>query len=135
MTLIDELAAAFLERGDEVQCVVNRITGEVLYDADESLTGEPGIDWDDETSENLLPVPQISSPEAFELRLLFAKKQKPANQDLLKEILVGRKPFRHFKDAIQMLNIDQSWYNFEQAYATEKISEWLKKSEIKLDLL
>lgn len=135
MTLIDELAAAFLERGDEVQCMVNRITGEVLYDADESLTGEPGIDWDDETSENLLPVPQISSPEAFELRLLFAKTQKPENQDLLKEILVGRKPFRHFKDTVQALNIEQSWYKFEQAYAKERILEWLQDNEIELDLL
>ncbi|MBB5179921.1 hypothetical protein HNQ44_001345 [Planomicrobium koreense] len=135
MAVIDELADLFLYHSDDMQGVLNRITGEILFDGEEDFTGEPEIDWDVESAEHLLLIPQLTSPEAFDMMLLFAKAQKPANQTLLIEILGERKPFRHFKDTVQALNIEQSWYKFEQAYAKERISEWLKKNEIELDLL
>jgi hypothetical protein len=38
--------------------VLNKETGDIIMDAPESLTGEPGIDWDDESSADLLEIPK-----------------------------------------------------------------------------
>ena len=46
MDLIEELANEYLFQDDEMSSVLNRVTGEILMDAPESLTGEPEIDWE-----------------------------------------------------------------------------------------
>jgi len=97
MKLTEKLAEEFLYYTDEMQAVLDRVTGEILYDADESLTGEPGIDWDDETARNLVLVPQISSAEAFEVMQQFAEKQKRLDQEVLRKALEGKKPFGNLK--------------------------------------
>lgn len=130
MKLTEKLAEEFLYNTDEMQAVLDRVTGEILYDADESLTGEPGIDWDDETARNLVLVPQISSAEAFEVMQQFAEKQKQPNQEVLIKALEGKKPFRQFKDQILVLNLEESWHRFEQKYAKKRMTEWLEANEI-----
>ncbi|KOF09278.1 hypothetical protein AC739_15680 [Planococcus glaciei] len=130
MKLADKLAEEFLYYTDEMQAVLDRVTGEILYDVDETLIGEPGIDWDDEAAQNLVLIPQISSAEAFEVMQQFTKKQKRPDQDVLKEVLEGKKPFRHFKDQVLVLGLEESWHRFEQKYAKKRMTEWLEANEI-----
>lgn len=130
MKLTEKLAEEFLYYTDEMQAVLDRVTGEILYDVDESLTGEPGIDCDDENARNLVLVPQITSAEAFEVMQQFAKKQKWPDQEVLIKALEGKKPFRQFKDQILVLNLEESWHRFEQKYARKRMNEWLEANEI-----
>ncbi len=100
-------------------------------DAPESITGEPEIDWDDEdATENLLPVPQITSSEAYDSMVRFAEKQEPTTAEKLIDVLNRRKPFRNFKDKIIELGIDDEWYAFEQNDAKEAIIDWLNELDI-----
>lgn len=127
LDLIEELANEFLFSSDEMTSVLNRVSGEIMMDAPESLTGEPEIDWDDEEAENLIEIPQITTAEAFDIRLLFAKQQKPDAKDSLLDALHGNKPFKNFRILVEKLNLDQSWYDFEFQYAKDRMKEWVNK--------
>lgn len=127
MELIDELIEAFLQGDNEYSYAFNMKTKEVLLDASESLTGEPGIDWDDgDTTENLVVIPQISSSEAYEIMVNFAKKQEPDISAELLDVLNGKKPFRSFKDKLSDRGIGDKWYAFENDYAKRIMTEWLQ---------
>ena len=124
---MDELVDAFLSGDLEISYVFNRQSGEILLDAPQSLTGEPEIDWDDEeVVEFLVEIPQISSEEAHEVMVRFAKKQNMLLAEQLLAILNGRKPFRTFKDKVCQLGIERQWYDFEYGFAKERMTEWLE---------
>ena len=66
MQLMDELIDAYLNTNFEHPYFLNLQTGQVILDVDESYTGEPGIDWDDEENEErYIVIPKIDSNEAF----------------------------------------------------------------------
>lgn len=131
MKLTQELIDAFLFQGEGFSYVLNRVTGEILLDASEFMTGEPGIDWEDEEmDENLIVIPQISSSEAFEIMLSFTTEQETVVRDRLREILNGRKPFRNFKDTVQIMGLAESWYSFENDCAKKYLIEWLEENGI-----
>lgn len=85
---------------------------------------------EEEVDENLIVIPQISSPEAFEIMVSFTKDQEPVVKDKLREILNGRKPFRNFKDNVHIMGLSESWYSFENDYAKNKLIEWLEEQGI-----
>jgi hypothetical protein len=127
LKVIEELADAFLDSDIEMSLVFNRQTKELLLDAPESMTGVPEIDWDDdEAVEFLVKVPQITTAEAYDLRVSFAKKQDAELAVQLMDVLNGRKPFRFFKDKLWELNIDRQWYDFENDYAKNRMTAWLE---------
>ena len=129
MELIDELIEAFLQGDYEFSFVFNMKTKEVLLGAPESETGEPGIDWDDdEATKFLVAVPQITSPEAYEIMVRFAREQDPDIADELMDVLNGKKPFRSFKDKLSDRGIGNKWYAFENDYAKSQMVEWLEQS-------
>lgn len=127
MDVMDEFVDAFLSSDHEMSYVFNRQTEQILLDAPQSLTGEPEIDWDDEEAvEFLVDIPQISSEEAHDMMVRFAKKQNTNIADQLLAILNGRKPFRTFKDKVSQLGIEKQWYGFEYGFAKERMTEWLE---------
>jgi hypothetical protein len=72
MKVTQELIDAFLMNDDQFSSVLNHVTGEILLEASESMSDELESDWDDEEmDENLIVIPQISSPEAFEIMASF----------------------------------------------------------------
>ncbi|MGB5945623.1 UPF0158 family protein [Paenisporosarcina sp.] len=100
MKVTQELIDAFLMNDDKFSFVLNRVTGEIHLEASEFMSDESESDWNDEEmdaerDENLIVIPQISSPEAFEIMVSFTKVQEPIVRDKLLEILNERKPFRN----------------------------------------
>ncbi|WP_391205418.1 UPF0158 family protein [Psychrobacillus sp. L4] len=127
LKVIDELVDAYLQGDNEILYVLNCQTGEILLDADESLTGEPGIDWDDEeATEFLVEIPQISSNEAYDVMVQFTNKQNADHVVRLLDILNGRKPFRFFKEKVNELGIEEQWHAFEYECAKSRMEEWLE---------
>ena len=130
---MEELIIAFMSNDTEPDYVFNRSTMEIILDA-EFLTDEPEIDWDDEEmTEHLILIPKLSSHEAFEVMVQFAKEQDSEIRSQLLNILEGRKPFRNFKDKVFTLGVQDSWYRFENDYVTNEVTQWLKENDIVLD--
>jgi len=131
MKVTQELIDSFLSQDNEMQYALHRLTGEVLLDAPESITGEPEIDWDDEDAEkNLISIPPFPSSEAFEVMVMFAKEQAPATGNQLMEVLSGRKPFKNFKDKVLMMGLEDSWYSFENSYARKRLTQWIEENNV-----
>lgn len=128
LNLMDELIEALLNGNDEITYVFNQQTKEVLIDMPEGITGESGIDWDDdETTEFLVRIPQMTSSEAYDLMVSFAKRQNVEVSSQLLDVLDGRKPFRSFKDKIKGQGIENEWYDFENDYAKNEMLAWLEQ--------
>lgn len=118
MALIEELADEFLFNIEEINPVLNLETGEILIDESE-------IDWESEAAENLVMIPQITSSEAYDIRLDFVEEQKSKAGEILLEALNQRKPFRNFKIQLAHLQLEDEWYSFEYQYAKKRMAEWL----------
>ncbi|MEK4061886.1 MULTISPECIES: UPF0158 family protein [Paenibacillus] len=131
MKLMDELIDAYLDNNFEHPYYLDLHTGQVILDLDESYTGEPGIDWDDEENEErYIDIPKIDSNEAFYVMTKFAQRTESDPEDKLFDALGGNKPFRRFKDALDRLDIWEEWNRFENKYAEEAIQSWMDRFEL-----
>jgi hypothetical protein len=134
MELMDELAEAYLDNSFEHRYYLDLETGQVIIDWDESYTGEPGIDWEDEANEErYADVPKITSDEAYYVRVQFAKQTESDPALKLFEALEGYKPFRRFKDVLYELDLWDEWNRFERQYANEQIRLWMERFEWSYD--
>lgn len=89
MTLMDELIDAYLDNNFEHPYCLDLKTGEVILDMDEAYTGESGIDWEDEESEErYIDIPKIDSQEAFYVMTKFAQRTESDPEDKLLEALM-----------------------------------------------
>ncbi len=130
MDLIQELAEAFLmgdDQSDDFKYVIDTRNNEVFADMSEQLSGEPGIDWEDEEAENYIILPYADSKDMFSVMVRFAEQQSNEASPLLQAALAGRKPFRSFKDRLINLGLDKDWYAYEDAYAREYMQIWLEE--------
>lgn len=133
LELIQELVDLYQSQTEELSYYLDRVTGEIILDASESITGEPEIDWDDEeATENYIEIPQMTSREGFDLMVRFAKEQVSDVSTELFTILDRRKPFRNFKDKVFMLGLIENWYSYENDYATNQITQWLEENDIQV---
>ena len=127
MELIDELIDIYLEGVQpEMGYVLDCRTDEVLLDAPQSLTGEPGIDWDGPEASAFIEIPTASSSEMFQVMMELAQKQPADKMKVLLVALDGRKPFRQFKDIVLELGINEGWFEFERLYAKNIMTKWLE---------
>lgn len=128
MQLMDELIDAYLDNNLEHPYYLDLQTGEVVLNLDETYTGEPGIDWDDEESEErYVYIPKIESSEAYRVMKKFAQSTESDPDDMLLAALDGYKPFRGFKDTLYDLNLWDSWNHFERELAEEAIRVWIEE--------
>ena len=126
MELIDELIVVFLESDYELSYALNTKTKEIIVDASGSLDEGSEIDWeDDEVVQFLVRIPQITTSEAYDLMVKFAKMQDSSIAAQLLDVLNGRKPFRSFKDKLGEQGIGDKWYDFENDYAKNRMLEWI----------
>lgn len=125
MNLLDELIDIYLTNSpDEAYYDIQQNV--IVYDWNEAETGEPGIDWDEDGSdERYLPIPTISSDESFRLMEKFAASiEDERNSDKLFVALNSPKPFRRFKDTLFNLDLRDHWYEFEHQYGKQIMEEW-----------
>lgn len=128
MNFLEDLIEAFLNGNDEITYVFDKKTKEILIDIREELTGEPGIDWDnDDEVAFLVTIPQMTSPEAYDLMVSFAQEQNTEISSQLMDVLNRRKPFRSFKDKVKGQGIENEWYEFENDYAKNKMLAWAEQ--------
>ncbi len=130
MNLLDELLDIFLTNEPDT-AFYDLKTKEIVYDWNEAETGEPGIDWDEEGSEErYVGIPTIESSEAFRLMEKFAASvEDDRKSEKLFTVLDRPRPFRKFKDALFELDLRDQWYDFEYQYGKKRIEEWLKEVE------
>ena len=128
MTLMDELVDTYLEGNMEFNNYLDLETGTIVADLDEEVTGEPGIDWDDPRSlERYIDIPQLTSDEAYWVRVRFAGRTEGDSQGLLSDALNGHKPFRRFKDALSRLRLWDEWNKFERDWALRELQFWVEQ--------
>ena len=131
MKLMDELIEAYLDNNFEHPYFLDLHSGQVILDMDESYTGEPGINWDDEENEErYVDIPKIDSNEAFFVMTKFAQRTESDPEERLFDALNGNNPFRRFKDTLYELDIWEEWNKFENKYAEEAIQSWMDRSEL-----
>ncbi len=136
LKLMDELIDAYLDNDFEHPYFLDLQTGEVILDLDESYTGEPGIDWEDEENEDrYTDVRKIDSDEAYSVRMKFAQQTDSDPKMKLFDALEGHKPFRRFKDVLSELDIWEEWDSFERRYAEEEIKLWMEHDKLNYDEL
>ncbi|KAF0825110.1 UPF0158 family protein [Cytobacillus firmus] len=125
---VEALIDAYLEGDHSFAFYYDLAEKKVVLDEDPAITGEPGIDWDDEESdERYMAVPKMDSFEAYKLRESFAESldsEKAA--EVFRLALSHKKPFRHFKDALYETELWDEWNAFEHSYAKKEIEKWLK---------
>ena len=136
MNLMDELVEAYLDNNFEHPYFLDLQTGQVIPDLDETYTGEPGIDWDDEENEERYePIPKITSDEAYGLMVKFARQMDSNLADKLFNALDRPKPFRRFRDMLFELDLRDEWNSFERKMAEEEINSWIEQDQIPYELL
>lgn len=112
MRIMDELIEAFLNGSEELPFFYDSEKNEVHM-----MKGK----------DNFIPIPQMSSPEAYRLMEEFTGRQEEEISKELLNALNGQKPFQSFKDKIKGQDIENDWYDFENVYAENKMNEWLKE--------
>ena len=128
MELIDELVVVFLESDYELSYVLDTKNKEILLDAPDSKNGMPEIDWDEnEAVKNLVRIPQITKSEAYDLMVKFAEMQDSNITVQLLDVLKRKEPLRTVEDKLGEQGIGDIWYEFENDYAKNRMSDWLKK--------
>jgi hypothetical protein len=131
MQLMDELIDAYLDNNFEHPYYLDLHIGQVILDMDESYTGEPGINWDDEENdERYIDIPKIDSNEAFYVMTKFAHRTESDPENKLFDALNGNKPFRRFKDKLYELDLWDEWNKFEHQFAEEEIQSWMERFEL-----
>ena len=115
MKLLDELAEVLLMSDHEFQQYLNKETGEILFVTDNV----------EKIDDRLTIIPKISSPEAYDLMVMFAKEQSEDHAFVLTDVLNQPRPFAKFKDQVHQLGIQEEWYAFENEYAKQRMLDWL----------
>jgi hypothetical protein len=125
VNLLDELIDTYFTNNDPYDTYFDIKEKVIVYDADPAETGEPGIDWDDNDSdERYIEVPRITTDEAFRLMTWFAESvadERVSNK--LFDALDRPKPFRRFKDMLFEVGLRDEWFEFEFQYGKKEIEE------------
>lgn len=133
MTLWNELIDAYLDNDMEHRYFLDLQQGIVVMDWDESVTGEPGIDWDDPQSmDRYSAVPQCTTPEAYSWRERFAADDATGQ---LADALHRNRPFRRFKDALADLRLWDAWNVYEREWAERVLKDWVEQLPLAYDVL
>lgn len=128
--LLDELTISYLENAEE-ESYLDPNSLEIMIDWDQAVTGELGIDWGDEKTDDYLLLPTIDSHESYELMEEFTNQV----DDLVKAkkllaSLQGKKPFRHFKDCLDEVGLRDEWFTFEENFAKNVMAVWLEENGV-----
>jgi len=131
-TFMQDLIEGYEISDMERPAFLDLYTGEIVIDEDESISGVPGIDWDDEESdERYVALPEQDSSEEYKwMENFVAQLNDYEQQKVLFKVLDRPKPFRNFKDAVFDLGVREDWFKFRDKMIEEEIVDWLKLKNI-----
>ncbi|MFC0186681.1 UPF0158 family protein [Fictibacillus aquaticus] len=128
MSLIQDIIEAYLDNHYDHSYYFDTHEKSIYMEMDEALTGESGIDWDDEANERrYLPIPKVLSNEVYGWMLEFEMQQTHSK---LLRALNSRKPFREFKETAEQLGLLEKWYEYENERALKRIRRWADEMNI-----
>ena len=145
VSLRDVVEALDLE-SDELHSCLDPDTGEIVtFNEEEARIAESGK-WDTAPQwmqeylpkvkraledDRMLELPDRAHIDEWRMMQDFAEEQEqcPCRPELLSAIH-GSGAFRHFRDAIQRLGLQDSWYRYRQAAFERVAREWLEGNQI-----
>ena len=145
VSLRDVVEALDLE-SDELHSCLDPDTGEIVtFNEEQARIAESG-EWDTAPAwmqdylpkvkraledDRMLELPDRAHIDEWRMMQDFAEEQEQCQcRPELLSAIHGSGAFRHFKNAIQRLGLEDSWYRYRQA-AFEKVArEWLEENKI-----
>ena len=105
-------------------------TGEILFLADELITGLDNEGLEDEIEEN--PERYLRLPTKFEIHEYHIMEEfiwtlKGEKADKLECAIQGRGVFRRFKDMVDRMGALQQWYDFQAEYYRKLAIDWCRE--------
>lgn len=83
---------------------------------------------------NYVELPSKFDIDEYSIMKVFCDNISNARMsDALKNAIRGRGAFRKFKDTIQRLNVDDSWYKFKEEAFRKIAVEWCENNHIEFD--
>ncbi len=129
---IEDIADALEETFDTWEQFLNKETGEIV-----SLPNSDNdcVDFEEyeeladeiEFSDNYVRLPNQYDINEYKIMEAFAEEREDGR---LFRALNGRKPFRHFKDAINNIGIAEEYYKFRYLAFCDIATEWCEDNKI-----
>ena len=132
-----EFAYDSVNSGSEIadnSAFVSRKTGEILFDWDESFSGEPGLPESIYEDEDYVQIPEKRDLDlGTSLVWDFVRQEIPGLEQKVREIFSRRGAYARYKDFLRYNDILEQWYDFENRRTKEALLEWCSENGIKID--
>ena len=133
---LEDIAEKLEEASDHWEQYLNVVTGEFEYLPD-GVYVQPDKDLAEriDASGDYLRLPNQYDIHEYHIMESFAESvQDSSKSGRLFRALRGRKPYRHFKDEIIYLNLDQAYYTFRSCAFMEIAREWCENYDLPYQL-
>ena len=145
VSLRDVVEALDLQ-SDELRSCLDPDTGEIVTFSEEEARIAQGGEWEDAPAwmqeylpkvkraledDRILELPDRVHIDEWRMMQNFAdeKEQCRCHPELLSAVH-GAGAFRHFKDAIRRLGVEDSWYRYREAAFEQVARDWLDENKI-----
>ena len=145
VSLRDVVEALDLQ-SDEVRSCLDPETGEIVTFSEEESSFAESDDWEDAPEwmkeflpkvkraledERMLELPDRAHIDEWRMMQDFAEEQEQCRcRPELLSAVHGAGAFRHFKNAIQRLGLENSWFQYREAAVERVAKEWLDENKI-----
>ena len=145
VSLRDVVEALDLQ-SDELQSYLDPDTGEIVTFSEEEAQIAESDDWEDAPEwmreflpkvkraledDRMLELPDRVHIDEWRMMQDFAEEQEQCRcRPELLSAVHGAGAFRRFKDTIQRLGLEDSWYQYREAAFEQVAKEWLEENKI-----
>jgi hypothetical protein len=145
VSLRDVVEALDLQ-SDEVRSCLDPETGEIVTFSEEESSFAESDDWEDAPEwmkeflpkvkraledDRMLELPDRAHIDEWRMMQDFAEEQEQCRcRPELLSAVHGAGAFRHFKNAIQRLGLENSWFQYREAAVERVAKEWLDENKI-----
>ena len=145
VSLRDVVEALDLQ-SDELRSCLDPDSGEIVTFSEEEASFAESDDWEDAPEwmkeflpkvkraledDRMLELPDRAHIDEWRMMQDFAEEQEQCRcrPELLSAVR-GAGAFRHFKNAIQRLGLEDSWYRYREAAFEQVAKDWLEENKI-----
>lgn len=135
----EDLIGALQNGFSEIDYYLDLETGEVVFSADEEVSGEPEEEFEallEEHPDRFLPIHPISSSPAWRIIADFIEQLPYGEPSERLTIAVQRNhPFRRFKDTLlDYPDLREQWFSYENEALLDIARKWLADEGIDAEL-